>query len=135
MKLLLKILLVCSIIVFAFFNYKFITFSQGISKPSHEDMSVQQVLNTELEIVKVRYYKKTIAPRSDSDKSDYIYRMLIETEDVAYLLDATQADIDSIDPDLNVRKAIVIPFYVEIILGLVVMLVPFGPIRRKKAKQ
>ena len=140
MRTLVKILVVFAILVFALFNYRFLTFSQGISQHNFEDQSVLEAMQTLSNIKTVQYYHKTFVSKSDDDKSQYIYRVYLETDDAAYLLDATQDDIDMFETlgifnsKLQPKKITPIPFYVEIVVSIIVLILPFGRRRKKKAK-
>ena len=130
-----KAVLIFAIALFALFNYRFLTFSQGISKPNYDDMSALEVLKEATEIKTVQYYKKTVSSKSSENN----YRIYIETADEGYLLDATEDDIAALDglsvfnSNLKPRKVIIVPFYVEIIVGFIILILPFGR-ARKKAK-
>ena len=101
-------------------------------------MSALEALKSEPEIVSVKYYKKTFAPKADSQSESYAYRVLIETPTSCYLLNATEAELEQIKAldtsgaDVQPKKVIIIPFYVEIVLGLIILILPFG--MKKKAK-
>ena len=51
----LKLLILIILILFALFNYRFISFDKGISKTSMDNMSVREVLSTVTNITKVEY--------------------------------------------------------------------------------
>ena len=82
-----------------------------------------------INIEKVEYYKKTIK------QDNYKYNVYIQTNDYAYLFLATQDDIDSFKTmwlfsgNLKPQKISPIPFYIEIIIGFVILIIP---IRSKK---
>ena len=152
MRVFIKLVLLTAIVLFAFFNYRYISFDKGISKTSFEDKGVLETLQTVSGIQKVEYYKKPFAKESQPDKSsraassqdsgsasdEYIYKVYIVTNEDAYLLDATEDDIAAFSlmgvfsSKLQPVKVKPIPFYVEIIVGLVVLIIPFGR-RSKKA--
>ena len=131
MKIIIKLLLIAGIIVFALWNYRFLTFNKGFSKTNYENKSISQTLSTLKNINKVEYYKTVIK------KDDYTYNVYIETTEDAYLLKATQDDIDSFkvlgifSNKLNPQKISPIPFYFEIIIGFIILLIPTG----SKSKQ
>lgn len=142
-QILLKFFLLLIIVLFALFNYKFISFDKGISKTSMENMSVREVLTAVTGITNVEYYEmpfmKKIKESNDSvhrpsnyQSYDYIYRVYIVTNNDAYLLKATQDDIDAFNvlgifsKTLKPNKITPIPYYVEIIIGFLVLVIPFG---------
>ena len=126
MRTFINVILIFTIVVFALFNYQFITFSNGISKPNYDDMTaLEAVQNHSESINSVAYYKKTLSKDT--------YRVLIKTDEAAYLLDASKGDIDAISATVKARKVFVVPFYVEVALGLLVLILPFGrPIKKLK---
>ena len=130
MKFFIKLVLLVCVIFFALFNYRIVSFNKGFSKQSFEDKSILEVLTTLTGITRVEYYSKTIP------SGDFKYRVYIVTNDDAYLLNATQSDIDAFNTlgifsnKLKPNKVTPIPFYVEIIVGIVILVIPFG--KRKK---
>lgn len=144
-KFFLKLILLVIITLFALFNYKFISFEKGISKTSMDNMSVSEALTTVTGITKVEYYQRPFMKGRDKNgyypsnyqPYDYIYRVYIVTNNDAYLLLATQDDINAFNTlsifskTLKPNKIAPIPYYVEIIIGLLIIFIPFG--KRKKA--
>ena len=130
-KSLIIIVVLCAIVVFALFNYKVITFKYGASNLS-QDKSILSSTEMLRKITSVKYYKKPVVTRSDKESGN-LYRVYIETADQAYLLDATQSDIDAfkvvsrLDPKVQPHKITPVPFYVEIIVGLLVIVALFIP--------
>ena len=146
----LKLIIIVLIVLFALFNYKFISFDKGISKTSAENMSVSEVLTTVTGIVKVEYYERPFMKKiKESEDSvsrpgnyqyyDYTYRVYIVTNNEAYLLNATQDDIDAFNilgifsKTIKPNKISPIPYYVEIIVGFLILVIPFG-IPKKETK-
>lgn len=134
---LIKALIIIFIILFPFFNYKYISFDKGISKRDVDTKNVSEFLQTATGIKSIQYYKKTITQKEPSGQRpvnyqsyDYIYRVYIVTNGDAYLLDATQDDIDAFSvlgifsSNLRPEKITPIPFYVEIIVGFIVLIIP-----------
>lgn len=123
-KIIIKLLLIAGLVVFALWNYRLYSFNKGISKTKNENYSISQTLSMLVGIQKVEYYESTIK------QDDYIYNVYIETSDNAYLLKATQDDIDSFSligifsGNLKPIKISPIPFYVEIILGFIILIIP-----------
>jgi hypothetical protein len=126
--------------LFALFNYKFISFDKGISKTNMENMSVIEVLTTVTNINKVEYYQRTFMKEQDNNEQrpsnyqpyDYIYKVYIVTNTDAYLLNATKDDINAFNTigifnkTLTPNKISPIPYYVEIIIGFFILVIPFG---------
>ena len=140
-RVLIKVFLVVAIVLFALFNYKIITFKHGISKHQADGNNVLESLQTLSDVQSVKYYSKIVETKSDSGSSNYKYRVFIETGSSAYLLDATQAEIDAfkVVGNLSTRykpqQIKPIPFYVEIIVGaLVVLFPPFELIQKLRNK-
>ncbi len=139
MKVFIKLVLLAAITLFALFNYRILNFDKGISKTSMEDKSVTEVLTTVAGITKVEYYKLPFASEDSDSLEDYIYNVYIVTNNDAYLLKATKADITAFNTlsifskNLKPNKIKPIPFYVEIILGIIIIFIPFG--RRKNKRQ
>lgn len=146
-QIIIKLALVVVIILFALSNYKYISFEKGISKTYFNDMSVRNILQTVSGVKSVQYYKKTIPPiatptfgprPSNYQSYDYIYKVYIVTSEDAYLLDATQDDIDAFkvlgvfSSKLKPELIKPIPFYYEIIIGLIIIVIPFGLKKQKK---
>ena len=126
MKQLIKFLLLVAIVVFALINYRIYSFDKGFSKSDMEGKSFTETLTTLANIQKVEYYEKTIKDE------EYIYKVYIETSEDSYLFEATQKDIDSFkmlgifSNNLQPQKVNPIPFYFEIIVGVIILFIPFG---------
>lgn len=143
---LLKLILLIIIVLFALFNYKFISFDKGISKTNMDNMSVRQALTTITNITKIEYYHRpfmkgrdnSVPQPSNYQPYDYIYRVYIVTNNEAYLLKATQDDIDAFNTigifskSLKPNKITPIPYYIEIIIGFLILVIPFGIPKQKK---
>ncbi len=142
----LKLLILIILILFALFNYRFISFDKGISKTSMDNMSVREVLSTVTNITKVEYYQRPFMNGKPNDEIprpsnyqpyDYMYRVYIVTSDDAYLLKATKDDIEAFQTlgifsqTLKPNKLKPIPYYVEIIIGFLVLIIPFGKPKKK----
>ena len=124
-KNIIKLFIIAGIIVFALWNYRFLTFNKGLSnRNSPNNQTITQTLYLLSNIQKVEYYEKTIK----QDK--YIYNIYIETSDDSYLLQCTQDDVDSFKTmsifsgNLKPIKIAPIPFYVEIIVILIIGFIP-----------
>lgn len=146
-QILLKIVLLAIIILFALFNYRFISFDKGISKTNIDNMSVRDVLTTVTNITKLEYYQIGEEPNysghrpSNYQPQDYIYRVYIVTNEDAYLLKATKDDINAFNTigifskTLKPNKISPIPIYVEVIIGLLIIAIPFGIPKRQNNNQ
>ncbi len=125
MKHLIKFILVVAIVVFALVNHRIFSFEKGFSETSMEGKNVTEVISVLTGIKKVEYYEKTI-------KDGYTYKVYIVTNKDAYLLDATQEDIDGFSVlgvfkgNLKPEKISPIPFYIDIIAGIMILAIPFG---------
>ena len=123
-KIIIKLLLIAGLVVFALCNYRLYSFNKGISKTNTEGHSISQTLSMLANIQKVEYYESTIK------QDNYIYNVYIETSNDAYLLKATQDDIDSFSilsifsGSLKPIKINPIPFYFEIVLGFIILIIP-----------
>ena len=123
-KIIIKLLLIAGIVVFALCNCRLYSFNKGISKTNTEGHSISQTLSMLANIQKVEYYESTIK------QDNYIYNVYIETSNDAYLLKATQDDIDSFSilsifsGSLKPIKINPIPFYFEIVLGFIILIIP-----------
>lgn len=145
-RVLIKVFLVVAIVLFALFNYRIITFKHGISKHHADGDNVLESLQTLKDVQSVKYYNKIVESKDDDGSRVYKYRIFVETGKAAYLLDATQAELDAFKTvgELSARyqptQIKPIPFYVEIIVGLLVALFPpfemwqklFGKNKKKK---
>lgn len=126
-KICIRAVLIVLIVLFALFNYKVITFSHGISKRQEDNKNVLQSLQSLSDVKVVKYYDKIVPTKSETDSSVYIYRLYVETTEEAYLLNVTQDHIDAFevvskfDPKYTPQKITPIPFYVEIIVGIIVL--------------
>lgn len=126
MKVIIKLILLAAIVIFALTNYRLFSFEKGFSEMSIESKNIVEAIKKISDIEKVEYYKKTI------QGGEYKYKIYIETKDDAYLLDAKQEDVDALDTlgilinNLKPEKVSPIPFYFEIIAGVIVLAIPFG---------
>ena len=143
----LKLIILIILTLFTLFNYRFISLDKGISKTNIEDMSIEEFLSTATNITGIEYYQRPfmdgeppsdIAPRpSNLQYYDYMYRIYIVTNDDAYLIKATKYDIKAMQTlglfsqTLKPNKINPIPYYVEIIIGFLVLIIPFGHAKKK----
>ena len=125
MKKLIKLALLVGIVLFALINYRIFSFNKGIHKTDLEDKSISKIISSLANIQKVEYYEKTIP------SEEFTHKVYILTSEDAYLFDATENDINiikglSILSKNKPEKISPIPFYVEIIAGIIVIATPFG---------
>ena len=125
-----KVVVLLGILIFAFCNYRIITFGRGSSVTAiSQNGSYDLTLPETLSIDKIEYYRQTIP------SGDYTYKVYFETSEAGYLLDATDSDITAIElldssGAIEADEITIVPFYVDIILGILVLIIPFG-IKRK----
>lgn len=135
LKLFIKLIFITVIVFFALWNHRFFSFYKGFSKQNYEDYDITTTLITVQNIEKVEYYEKVIK------SADSEYKVYILTSDDAYLLDASQDDIDNIqtltifNEDNKPQKFKPIPFYVEIIVGFIILIMPLGWKKKKKEEE
>lgn len=129
MKYIIKLVLVIAIAVFALWNYRIFTFDKGISK-TEMNGDITSTISTLIGIEKIEYYEKTIK------SEEHTHRVYIATKDEGFLFDANQTEIDALNVagflsnNLKPQSITIIPFYVEIIVGVAIIIIPFG--RRKR---
>lgn len=133
LKFIIKLALIIGLVLFAFINYRIFSFDKGwvdVSINGRENISAVSLINSIP--TKIEYYKKTIK------NNEYDYKIYIETSKDNYLFDATEKDIQALDilglfaTNIKPQKVTPIPFYVEIIIGFLIIIIPFG---RRKVKQ
>ena len=125
-----KLIIILGLACFALVNYRCLTFDKGwstVSINNNESVSAFKLINSIPS--KIEYYEKTIS------NNEYGYKVFIVTNGDNYLLDATEQDIQALDvlgifaSNIKPEKIAPIPFYVEIIIGVIVLIIP---VRRKK---
>ena len=124
---LIKLILLVGIAFFALWNYRVFDIKRGLSK-THIDnnSSFIQVIGLIRNIEKVEYYKVPHSCNSDN------YKIHISTSTDSYLFDADETDIkylkmlNVLPTNITAESVTVIPFYVEIVVGLLVIIIPFG---------
>lgn len=132
-RLFIKLLLITGIIFFALWNYRIFSFYKGFSKSEVNNYTVSEAVVMLNNIEKIEYYEKIV--KSDESK----YKVYIITSEDAYLMNASQDDIENIkslsifSEDVKPQKFTPIPFYVEIIVGLIILVIPFGRLKKKEA--
>lgn len=132
MRLFIKFILLVAITLFALSNYRLFNFGSGCSRSSiNSDNSFKETFIEALSVEKIEYYKRTLP------YGDYIYRVYLETDNSGYLLNATAEDIAAIrligqTGIIEVSEIIIVPFYVEIIIGFIILIIPFGSRRKEE---
>ena len=126
MKKLIKLILIVVVVMFALVNYRIFSFNKGFCKTQIEGKNISQAISTLTGIKKIEYYEKTIKD------DEYTYKVYIVTNQDSYLLDATQEDIDSFSvlgifsEKLQPEKINPIPFYIEIVICIIILAIPSG---------
>jgi len=138
MRFLVKVLLVLTLAVLAILDYRVFTFDNGITQFEMQGDFLTTV-KTLSEVEEVEYYERKF-PYVFTDLSEEdgkMYSVFIKTTKGAYLLTATEKEFKALDTVGTIAKKITpkenkpVPFIVEAILGLVILIIPF---KRKKAK-
>ncbi len=135
LAIIIKLLLMVAIFVFALCNYRYYSFSKGYSTVAINDddtFDIEIVVDVLANLEEVEYYKKTIST------DEYEYRIYFTTTSRAYLFDATDDDITALKllaktNLFEVNEVFVVPFYVDIIVGLIILFLPFGKRRKRRA--
>ena len=130
-RLLIKLALIAALAVFALVNYRYLSFDNGWSITDlNNKTTVSAAEYIDYIPTKVEYYKKTIST------SEYEYKVFIETNAANYLFDATADDISALNTlgilssSLKADRITPIPFYVELVIGLIILIIPAG--KKKK---
>lgn len=137
MKGVLKLILLIAIVLFALTDYRILSFSTGFSQKSMEGKNIIEFFQTVSKISKVEYYEF----EQYIDGKTYEYKVYLETESVGYLLDATDDDINGLkglsmfSGNLKPERVSPIPYWVEIIVGLIVLLFPEPKSKESKGKE
>lgn len=119
-----KLFIILILALFTVVNYRYFSFTKGISKSDMNDKTFIEQVEALTNIEKVEYYSKTFA---DGDKK---YNVYVVTNKEAYLFSATEDDLKELKVWLKVatnvqpESVFVIPFYVEIICGVIVLFFP-----------
>lgn len=135
LKVVIKLLIIVVLVFAALINYRIFTFDGGFSKTNYENKDISNFLYEFTGIEKIEYYKRTI-PHKDSP-----YAVFISTRGDNYLCGASEEDLKILkstgalsgllgSTKITPKEVTIIPFYVEIIAGFIVLIIPFG--RRKR---
>ena len=131
-RFILKLVLLLCIACFALVNYRLLSFDNGWSivevngKSTVESESLLRYVPT-----KIEYYKRPFC------NEERCYKVYIVTNEKNFLLDASIEEINALSfvgmlsERLQPQKVTPVPFYAEIILAVVILIVPFGG-RKKK---
>lgn len=131
-----KTVFILGLILFSFINYRCFSIDKGWSTTAlnfDETISAAKLIDSIP--TKIEYYEKTIK------NNEYNYKIYIETNDKNYLFDATYESIQTFDiigifaKDIKPQKITPIPFYIEMIIGFFVLIIPFGKKQTNKDTQ
>lgn len=124
---LIKIILTLGIVCFALIDYRYFSFDKGFSKTEIEnENSIDAVKLIESAPLSVEFYKNTIPT------SGYEYSLFISTKDKNYIFQVDYEDIKGLNAigyffrDVKPEEITPIPFYVEIVVGFLILIIPFG---------
>lgn len=126
LKFIVKLILLGGIVFFALWNYRLFEINKGWSKTEiNNKSSFSQVIGLITDIEEVEYFK--IPHSCDSDN----YKIHITTTTDSYLFDTDEDGIKALKllalpSNVKPESVTVIPFYVEIVVGLLVIIIPFG---------
>lgn len=134
--LILKLILLAAVILFALVNYRRLSLTKGwTQKEVDEDISAAEAVLTLTGISKIEYYNSAPAPFT-SEK----FVVFIETTQENYIFTTDQDGIDAIRiaaapleymfDKVYVEKITPVPYYVEVILGIIILALPIGSRRR-----
>ena len=123
---LVKLLLLAAIIIFALVDYRLLSFSKGFSEiPNNEEQNFTDTVKTIIDIEAIEYYKNPI-----SNEDDQAYVVYVITKEKACLLTASESEIAALDflgifaDNFKPKEISPIPFYYEIIAGIVILIIP-----------
>lgn len=126
-----KLALILGIACFALTDLRFFSFDKGFSATNVDNQqSVSAIKLIENAPIKVEYYKKPIVD------NEYEYLIYIVTKDKNYLLNINYNDIETLTflgffvNNVKPKEIYPVPFYVELILGFLVLIIPFGSRKR-----
>ena len=132
MKSLIKLMLLFGIILFTLVNYRIFTFDKGKTQTDF-DGTYAEIIKLATDVEKVEYYEKVFKKGE--------YKLYIATSDTSYLIDASQTEIDAItalgliNKNLKPKQIKPIPFYINAVVFLVLLFIPFGKNNLNKKPQ
>ena len=132
MKSLIKLMLLFGIILFTLVNYRIFTFDKGKTQTDF-DGTYAEIIKLATDVEKVEYYEKVFKKGE--------YKLYIATSDTGYLLDASQDDIDAFavagvfSKKVSPKQIKPIPFYINAVVFLVLLFIPFGKNNLNKKPQ
>lgn len=127
MRFFIKLILLASIFTFGLFNYKLISINGGF-KIASTNANIESNSYKLLSYLQGIYYYKN--PFSD----DYI--VILETDTALAIYTMTEPELQTVmifqvfDSNLEPKAIGVVPWYIFLIAGIIVLLIPFG--RKKK---
>ncbi len=129
LKLIIKLLFIVALVFAALINYRIYTVGVGFTTRKFDKKNFSDVIYEFTGIEKIEYYKKTIP------NGELTYTVFISTRGDNYLCGASEDEIKYlkiVGTTLNVptKKVTIVPFYVEIIAGIIILIIPFGRRRR-----
>ena len=116
-----KLALIVVVLAIGVWNYKLVSFSGGIKFPSEAPATFTDTIKELTNIQKIYYYNNPFG-------EDYV--TIIETDEHLYLSTATQDELNVIDfagifaSDLKPQPVTIIPWYVYLIVVLVIAFFP-----------
>ena len=116
-----KLALIVVVLAIGVWNYKLVSFNGGIKFPSEAPATFSDSIKELTNIQKIYYYNNPFG-------EDYV--TIIETDEHLYLSTATQEELNLIDiagifaSDLKPQSVTIIPWYVYLIVVLVIAFFP-----------
>lgn len=129
MKALIKAILIVAIACFALCNYRLLSFSKGFSKFELDCSNAEEAITALVSINKIEYYDVPLP-------NEQPYIIFVETADNNYLFRIDSDGISALSAaglfakNVRPQKISPVPFWIEIIIALVIIFIPFG--RRKR---
>lgn len=131
MKTFIKFIFIVAVVLFGLVNYRLLSFSKGFSNFKFDDTDAEKTIYSLISINKIEYYNNPL-PNSDG------YVLFVETANENYLFSGDGDDIKALSvggvlaKNLTPNKIAPIPFWVEIIVVIVILFIPTR--RRKKSE-
>lgn len=119
-----KALLIVAIAIFALVNYRVFSFSKGFSKSDLDNNNSEAVITELLNINKIEYYDTPLA-------NEQPYIIYVETAQSGYLFRIDNDGISTLSTvgifanTITPQKISPIPFWIEIIVAVVITFIPF----------
>ncbi len=128
---LIKAVLVIGIALFALVNYRIFSFNKGLSKSELDNSNSKEAIIALININKIEYYDTPIA-------NEQPYIIFVETAESGYLFRTDNNGITALSVagifanNITPQKISPIPFWIEIIIAIVITFFPFGRSNKKK---